>query len=306
MTDGTGTEITVQQLTTDLTGRRAIVTGANTGLGYQTAGSLAGAGATVILAVRSVERGDAAAERIRAAVPHADLRVSEVDLADLVSVRKFAADEAAGGPLHLLVNNAGVMLVPSRQYTVDGFEQHMGINHLGHVALTAGLLPALLAADRPRVVAVSSIAHRFVRTLDRSLSQDGKYTPMAAYGQSKLANLLFVAELHRRYAADGLLAAAAHPGWSATELFPKSDDAAWSVRFSRKATAMLGTSAQTGAQPQLHAATAPGLTGNEFVGPRFWLWGRPRAGSRSAAARDAEAARWLWDSSVELTGADFG
>lgn len=296
----------MQQLSIDLTGRRAIVTGANTGLGYQTAGSLAGAGATVTLAVRSLQRGDAAAERIRAARPNADLRVSELDLADLVSVRKFAADEVARGPLHLLVNNAGVMLVPSRQYTVDGFEQQMGINHLGHVALTAGLLPALLAADRPRVVAVSSIAHRFAGALDRSLGQSGKYTPMGAYGQSKLANLLFVAELHRRYSAAGLLAAAAHPGWSATELFSKDDHAALSVRFARKATALLGTSAQTGAQPQLYAATAPGLVGNEFVGPRFWLWGPPSAGGRSGAAKDAEAARWLWDTSNELTGADFG
>ncbi len=296
----------MQQLPIDLSGRRAVVTGANTGLGFQTAGALAGAGASVILAVRSVERGDAAAAKIRADVPDADLRVSELDLADLVSVRKFAADEAARGPLHLLVNNAGVMLVPSRQYTVDGFEQHMGTNHLGHVALTAGLLPALLAADRPRIVAVSSIAHRFAGRLDRSLGQDGKYTPMGAYGQSKLANLLFVAELHRRYAATGLVAAAAHPGWSATELFPKSDDAAWSVRFSRKATAMLGTSAQTGARPQLFAATARGLIGNEFIGPRFWLWGPPRAGGRSKAAEDAVSAGWLWDTSVELTGADFG
>ena len=281
--------------------QRAIVTGANTGLGYRTALELARAGVGVILAVRSPERGADAAERIIADVPTADLRVARLDLGDLVSVRSFVADELDAGPLDLLVANAGVMLVPRREFTTDGFEMHMGVNHLGHYALTVGLLPALLAVPAPRVVVVSSLAHWRATKLDPSLSVAGKYSPMGAYGQSKLANLLFVAELHRRYRSHGLRAVAAHPGWSATELLERDDDPGFTTKLSRQATQILGSSPEAGARPQIFAALDPSINGGEFIGPSFAVRGRPRPGPRSRAARDEGNARWLWDISAEQT-----
>ncbi len=202
----------------DQYGRRVIVTGANTGLGYQTALALAAAGAEVVMAVRDLDRGQAAAQRIRDEVDDAKLRIIHLDLADLASVHDFAATEAAAGPVDLLVNNAGLMLVPSRVLTRDGFESQMGVNHLGHFALTAGLLPALLQAEAGRVVSVTSIAARRARSLDHGLGLTGDYTPMGAYSQSKLAVALFAEELDRRLRATGarVTSVLAHPGWSAT------------------------------------------------------------------------------------------
>jgi NAD(P)-dependent dehydrogenase (short-subunit alcohol dehydrogenase family) len=291
----------------NLAGRRAIVTGANTGLGFRTALALAGAGAEVVLAVRSPERGGAAAERIRAEVPGAEPRVSLVDLADLRSVRAFAEREAAGGPLDILVNNAGVMLVPQREFTADGFEKHMGVNHLGHVLLTAGLLPALSAAPAGRVVSVTSLAYLFAGRLDRSLGLQGRYRPMAAYGQSKLAALLFAGELDRRLGASGssVVSLAAHPGWSATELFDRDDRPGPFVRLSRWATQLLGSSPEAGARPQVRAAAAVDVPRGGLVGPSLLVYGRPRRTRIGRAARDSTDAAWLWDRSVELTGARF-
>ncbi len=285
-------------------GRRAVVTGANTGLGFQTALSLATAGAQVVLAVRNRSRGEAAAQRITSAVPAARLRVSELDLADLSSVRAFAIREVAAGPLDVLVNNAGVMLVPRREFTADGFEKHMGVNHLGHFALTLGLLPALATAPAARVVSVSSIAHRFARSLDHTLSMTGTYRPMGAYAQSKLAMVLFCQELDRRLRAAGspVISLAAHPGWSATELFDRDDKPGPFVRLSRWATQVLGSSPEGGARPQVYAAAAPGVSAGSYLGPRLLLRGGPHRARLSGAARDVEAAAWLWDRSAELTG----
>lgn len=292
----------------NLAGRRIVVTGANTGLGFASALAFARAGADVVLAVRNVERGQAAAEKIRADTPSARVRVGRLDLTDLASIAAFGRAEVARGPLDVLMNNAGVMLVPRRELTGEGFEAHMGTNHLGHVALTAQLLPALAASPAGRVVSVSSLAHRAAPRLDRSLNLAGKYSPMGAYGQSKLAMLLFGLELDRRLRAVGssMTSVMAHPGWSATELIERDDKPGPIVGFSRWATARLGSSPAGGARPQIAAAVDPGITGGSFIGPAFGLRGRPRRASMTRTAADPIAAQWLWETSNGLMGAEFG
>ena len=222
----------------DQWGRRAIVTGANTGLGYVSTLALVNAGAEVLMAVRDLDRGQAAAQRIREQVPDAKLRVIHLDLAELASVRDFAAglvDEPE--PVDVLMLNAGVMLVPRREITSAGFERQMGVNHLGHFALTVGLLPALgRSAGGARVVSVTSLTYARVGPLDRGLGLTGEYSPMRAYGQSKLAVALFGQELHRRSTAvarranrtgrpapsSGWLSAVAdQPGWANTDTRPR-------------------------------------------------------------------------------------
>ena len=268
----------------DQHGRRAIVTGANTGLGYQAALALAGAGAEVVMAVRDLDRGQAAAQRIRDNVDDAKLRIIHLDLADLASVHDFAASEAATGPVDLLINNAGLMLVPRRELTRDGFESQMGVNHLGHFALTAGLLPALLQADAGRVVSVTSIAARRARSLDHGLGLTGEYTPLGAYSQSKLAVALFAEELDRRLRATGraVTSVLAHPGWSATgvrEADRPDDRPGPTVRLGRRATSVFGSSPLAGARSEVYAATATGISGGELIGPRLLVRGRPHAAS---------------------------
>jgi NAD(P)-dependent dehydrogenase (short-subunit alcohol dehydrogenase family) len=205
----------------DLAGRRVVVTGANSGLGFETARALAQHGAEVTLAVRSVAKGEDAAERIRSVAPSAALAVAELDLADLASVRAFVKRWTEDHPdgLHLLVNNAGVMAIPRRE-TADGFEMQLGTNHLGHFALTGLLLDSLAAVPGARVVTVSSAAHRFGRMDFGDLMGVRRYNAWLAYGQSKLANLLFTSELQRRLERAGLpvTALAAHPGYAATNL----------------------------------------------------------------------------------------
>ena len=210
----------------DQTGRLAVVTGANSGTGREAAERLAAAGARVVLAVRTVAKGEAARDEILAAHPDAALEVRRLDLADLASVRAFA--EAWDGDLDLLINNAGVMAVPEGR-TADGFETQIGTNHLGHFALTGLLLPTLLAGDRPRVVTLSSNAHRMGRMSFDDLQGERRYFRWTAYGQAKLANLLFALELQRRAdrgAAD-LESVAAHPGFASTnlQLQPRSSPA---------------------------------------------------------------------------------
>ena len=299
----------------DQTGRRAVVTGANAGLGYQTALALAGAGAEVVMGVRDLDRGQEAAQRIRERIELAKVRVMLLDLGDLSSVREFAAAQLEAGPVDLLVNNAGLMLVPRRELTVDGFESHMGVNHLGHYALTAQLLPALLAAPSGRVVSVTSLMLRTARRLDHGLGlgpePDGPYSPSVAYAQSKLAVALFATELERRLrAADSTVSSVlAHPGWSATggrrpAPAARSVKRPVSVRLASRATALFGTSARTGARPQVYAATAPDLTGGVFVGPRFGMHGGPRPITPPSAVTDPTQAAWLWAESARLTGVE--
>jgi NAD(P)-dependent dehydrogenase (short-subunit alcohol dehydrogenase family) len=298
----------------DLGGRTAIVTGANSGLGFVTASRLAAHGASVTLAVRDPGRGQAAAGRIRAAVPEAQVQVRELDLASLASIRAFAAAwpaEHAGG-LDLLVNNAGIMNVP-RMLTADGFERQFGTNHLGHFALTGLLLPALLRRPEPRVVTVSSMLHRRGRMDFDDLMGEASYRPWAAYGQSKLANLLFTGELQRRAGAAGaaLLALAAHPGYASTNLQgvgPAMRGGALERGLSALANRWIAQPAERGALPSLYAATAPGLAGDSFIGPDGLgeQRGFPRLVGRSVAAGNAADARRLWDVSEDLTGVRFG
>jgi NAD(P)-dependent dehydrogenase (short-subunit alcohol dehydrogenase family) len=289
-------------------GRRAIVTGSNTGLGFQAARAFAAAGAEVVMAVRSAERGGAAAERIRVTVPGADVRVSELDLADLSSVAGFVDRERGNGPVDVLVANAGVMLVPQRGFTADGFESHMGINHLGHAALILGMLPALSAARSARVVIVGSLAHWFSRGLHPDLNTTGAYTPMGAYADSKLAGSLFAQELGRRLSAgsgSSVTVVGAHPGWCATEVSERDDHPGMGVRLSRWTTQVLGSTPPQGAAPVVRAAIDPGLPSGSYLGPRWGLRGDPHDARLSPAARDRDAAAWLFDRTLELTGSSL-
>ncbi|MFF3200812.1 oxidoreductase [Streptomyces sp. NPDC002962] len=282
----------------DQTGRTVVVTGANSGLGLATVEALARAGAHVVLAVRDPRRGEAAA----AAVP-GSVEVRRLDLADLSSVREFAAGWR--GDLDLLINNAGVMNVPEGR-TKDGFETQFGTNHLGHFALTNLLLPYVT----DRVVVLSSGAHRMPgrpRIHFENLDLSGEYAPMAAYSQSKLANLLFTLELQRRLGEAGstVRAVAAHPGWAATNL--QGHDASLLRRlFMRVGNRLIAQDGRAGALPTLYAAVRD-LPGASYVGPDglFEMRGAPTLVGRSAAASDPAAALRLWTVSEELTGVTF-
>jgi NAD(P)-dependent dehydrogenase (short-subunit alcohol dehydrogenase family) len=294
----------------------AVVTGANSGIGWHTALELARHGARVVLACRDVARGEGALSRIRAAVPEADVRLRQLDLADLASVRTFAdqlLDEEPG--LDILVNNAGVMAVPQRRISADGFEMQLAVNHLGHFALTGLLLPALLApaAGPARVVSVSSMVHRRGRIDLADLQGERSYQPWTAYAQSKLANLLFAQELHRR-AGGAVISVAAHPGWAATELVSNGPvvgaPGAVGRARARVMTAMTGLAAQpaaAGAWPSLYAATMPDVRGGEYFGPdRFGGWrGHPVRATATDSAYDVDVAAALWRASQELTSVSY-
>ncbi|GAB7192330.1 oxidoreductase [Kineococcus sp. NUM-3379] len=276
-----------------LDGRTAVVTGANSGLGRVTAAELARAGARVVLAVRDPARGAEAARGMRG-----DVEVRRLDLADLTSVREFAA--AWNGPLDLLVANAGIMAVPQGR-TADGFELQFGTNHLGHFALVNLLLPHVT----DRVVVVSSGAHRIGSIdLDDPNWERRPYNPWRAYGQSKLANLLFVLELQRRLAAAGspVRALAAHPGWAATNLQQGSGRRLVTL-VGAIGNRLLAQSAEAGARPTLFAAVQD-LPGASYVGPDGFQEGRghPALVGRSAAASDPGSAALLWELSARLTG----
>ncbi|MET0577951.1 MAG: oxidoreductase [Ilumatobacteraceae bacterium] len=280
----------------DLHGRTVVVTGANSGIGLVTARELARVGAHVVLAVRDDERG-----RVAAATIVGSTEVRPLDLADLSSVRRFAA--AWTGDLDVLINNAGVMAVPKR-ITVDGFELQLATNHLGHFALTNLLLPSIV----DRVVTVSSGAHRMGRiVLDDLNWQRRRYQPWGAYGQSKLANLLFTLELERRLTAAGssVHAFAAHPGYAATNLQSHSANPVTSVLMSI-ANVVVAQRDDQGALPTLYAATQD-LPGASYVGPDGFqeMRGHPTLVARSSAAADEKVAAALWAASEELTGTTF-
>jgi NAD(P)-dependent dehydrogenase (short-subunit alcohol dehydrogenase family) len=297
----------------DLTGRTAVVTGANSGIGFHTARELAAHGADVTLAVRNADKGAEARDRILAEAPAATVSVGSLDLADLASVRAFADSWSQTHPegLDLLINNAGVMAIP-RRTTADGFEMQFGTNHLGHFALTGLLLPALIARPRSRVVTVSSGAHRSGSMNFDDLMGERRYLRWRAYGQSKLANLLFTAELQRRLDLNGIptLAMAAHPGYATTNLQyvgPQMDGRSWMTKVMQTANGIFGQSAEMGALPTLFAATAPGLPGDSYVGPDGFLEqrGHPRLVGRSKAASVGADARRLWSVSEDLTGVRY-
>jgi len=289
----------------DQGGRLAVVTGANSGLGLVTARELARHGARVVLACRNRERGEAALKEVTEAASGPAPELEELDLADLSSVRSFADRLAAGGEeLDLLINNAGVM-APPRRRTVDGFELQFGTNHLGHFALTKLLLPLMEGREDARVVTLSSTAHRMGRIAFDNLNGDRRYFRWNAYGQSKLANLLFALELDRRLRARGstVKSLAAHPGYATTNL--QSAAAPAFDRVVMKMTdAVVGQSGEMGALPVLYAATEPGLEGGTYAGPDGIgeQRGHPKIVDPNRAARDEGSARRLWDVSEELTG----
>lgn len=298
----------------DQSGKVAIVTGANSGLGYHTALELARKGARVVLACRSQERGDAALARIHLEVPDAEAEVRLLDLSDLDSVRAFAEGAADLPGIDVLVNNAGVMAIPERQETAQGFEMQLGTNHLGHVALSARLAPML----RPgaRVVGVTSTAHRVGRIDLDDLQKERSYSAWGAYGQSKLANLLYGWELDRRAREAGwdLLGLTAHPGYSATNLQSSGPSAGGKGRFQtlvmRFGNAFFAQSDAMGALPQLYAAASPDVEGGGFYAPDGFneQRGHPteaKPAKHAVAARTDGTAAKLWEVSEELVGLTF-
>jgi NAD(P)-dependent dehydrogenase (short-subunit alcohol dehydrogenase family) len=292
-------------------GKRAVITGANSGLGYETALALAQAGGEVILAARNADKGHDALARIRALSPKADIRVERLDLASLASVADFAGRlREEGRPLDLLINNAGVMALPTRQITADGFEMQLGTNYLGHYALTAQLLPLLRRASAPRVVNLSSLAHQQGRIDFDDLQGERVYRPWKAYSQSKLAMLMFALELQRRSDAQGwgLMSNAAHPGYARTELIPNGPGARglfWKV--STLFQPLMSHSAADGALPTLYAATSPDAGPSGYYGPNgfYELKGAPAPAKTRAKARDAVVSARLWEVSEQLTGVAF-
>jgi NAD(P)-dependent dehydrogenase (short-subunit alcohol dehydrogenase family) len=289
-------------------GHVAIVTGANSGLGLVTARELARAGAEVILACRNNEKSNVAVDEIRAAVPGANVDCRSLDLSNLSSVRAFAAEFASEhGALDLLINNAGVMAAP-RSLTEDGFELQFGTNHLGHFALTALLMPVLRESASARFVTISSGAHRTGRMNFDDLHGEQKYGRWSAYGQSKLANLLFAFELDRRLraGASAIRSIAAHPGYSATNLqsaaVPAHERFVMSI-----SNAIIAQSADKGALPTLYAATHPDAESGAYYGPDglFEMRGHPTRVQSTLAARDETAAERLWEVSEQLTGVPF-
>jgi NAD(P)-dependent dehydrogenase (short-subunit alcohol dehydrogenase family) len=300
----------------DQSGRVALVTGGNSGLGYQTALQLARQGARVLLAARDRGRGTAALEQLAAAgVPAGHAELVQLDLADLASVERFAAGFLAGGQgLDLLVNNAGVMAIPHRETTAQGYERQFGTNHLGHFALTGRLLPALVQRPGSRVVTVSSNMHKRASGIDfDDLQAERSYRPWPAYEQSKLANAMFVLELDRRLRAAGLdvVSAGAHPGFAATNLQvtgPRSGGGGLMARGMGLATRLFAQPARDGALPVLDAATGENVRGGEYFGPDGpgEMRGRhPKLVQFSRAAHDEAAAARLWAVSEELTGVTF-
>ena len=295
----------------DLSGRRILVTGGNSGIGLEASRVLAAHGASVTIACRDLAKGERAADDIRSTAPGAAVELLHLDLADLASV-EAAAEEDRGrhDTLDVLVNNAGVMALPFRS-TVDGFEMQFGTNHLGHFALTGRLLPSLLAAPTARVVTISSGMHRVGRMDFDNLDASRGYSKWPAYSMSKLANLLFTRELQRRSesAGAGLTAVAAHPGYSSTHLQSAGPTMAGSrvAVQAWKVFNLVGQSAARGALPTVCAATSPDMAGGDYVGPSGIgeLRGDPVKVGMTRAARDQADALRLWTVSEELTGVRY-
>ena len=286
----------------DQSGRVAIVTGANTGIGFETAAALAAKNATVIMACRNQQKAEDAMAKIRERTPEAKLEFIELDLASLASVERFAkAFRANHDRLDLLINNAGVMIPPFGT-TEDGFELQFGCNHLGPFALTGRLLDLLEATPGARVVNVSSMAHRFGKMDFDNLNAEKGYEKSPAYGQSKLANLLFTFELQRRLEAKGskVLATAAPPGWTGTDLQRHSG-------FIRFLNFFFAQTPPMGALPTLRAATDPEAGGSDYYGPKgfYEMRGYPKKVGTTPAAKNELDARRLWEVSEQLTGVSF-
>jgi NAD(P)-dependent dehydrogenase (short-subunit alcohol dehydrogenase family) len=294
----------------DQSDRTAVVTGANSGLGYITALELARRGARVVLGCRDRGRGEDAVRRLRREVPGADVELRSLDMADLANIRSFADEVASAYPsLDLLVNNAGVMAIPRRE-TLDGFEMQLGTNHLGHFALTGLLLPLLVDVRGARVVTVSSNAHKAGKITFEDLQRERHYARWSAYMQSKLANLLFAYELQRRLSAIDapLISLAAHPGTSSTNLVkPGAGGNRVIETVLTVGVRIIGQSDAQGALPQLYAATAPDVKGGEYYGPNGIAENRgyPKRVTSTATSRDPQLAARLWSVSQDLTGVGY-
>ena len=289
-------------------GKTALITGANSGIGYQAALELARHGAHVLLGVRSRAKGEAALARLLQESPGASAEVAELDMASLGSVRRFA--EGFARPLDLLVNNAGVMALPTREMTEDGFERQFGTNHLGHFALTGLLMPRLLQTSSPRVVTVSSLAHRNGKMNFDDLQGEKNYVPWTAYNQSKLANLLFALELDRRARAAGgmLRSIPVHPGISRTSIVDNGPGMnGLKMLALRVLSPFITQDAAAGALPTLYAATAPEAQGGAYIGPDGFnaFKGSPAVEKPRPQALDEAAAKRLWTVSEQLTGVAF-
>ena len=296
----------------DQSGKTIVVTGGNSGIGFEAALQLAAKGADTILACRDLKKAGAAAEAIVERYPDATIETMELDLANLASVRKFAADLAAvRSRLDVLCNNAGVMALPKRK-TADGYEMHIGTNHLGHFALTGLVLPMLLATPESRVVNVSSTFHKPGRINFGDLHGDKSYWKWGAYAQSKLANLLFSYELQRRLAAVGAdtISVGCHPGYASTNLQTAGPrmagaslaESAWQL-FNR----IFAQSAAMGALPTLYAATAGDVAGGDYIGPSAMaeMRGHPVKVRSTSRARNEETAKKLWAISEDLTNVTY-
>ncbi len=287
----------------DLTGKVVIVTGANSGIGYETARALAGAGAETVLACRNLEKGRQAAEQIRMEDPPGTVRLMPLDLADLASACSFSElFKERYDRLDILINNAGVMALAERLETADGFEMQFGTNHLGHFALTGLLIERIKDTQGARVVNVSSVAEMIGRINFDDLNARKSYNRWSAYGQSKIANLLFTYELQRRFEASGLdaISAATHPGWTATNLQSHS-------AFLRACNPVIGQGSETGALPTLYAATAEVVEGGAYYGPGGFMQARgyPKRVESNIRSHDRDVAARLWDISERLTGVRF-
>jgi NAD(P)-dependent dehydrogenase (short-subunit alcohol dehydrogenase family) len=296
----------------DQHGKCIVISGANSGIGFEAAQALAGKGAEIVLAVRNLEKGKQAIAKIRQAYPQANVEIIALDLADLSCVHRFAEAFAQRHPtLSVLINNAGVMGIPYRQ-TVDGFELQFGTNHLGHFALTGLLLPLLVATPQARVVTVSSMMHRFGKINFDDLDGVKKYDPWVAYSQSKLANLLFAYELQRRLANAGVnvISLGCHPGYAATNLqfgAARMNHSRLQELQNQVANTLFAQSAAMGALPELYAATASCVVGGEYIGPLGLgrMRGYPGVDRSSARSYDMATAQELWRVSEELTGVHY-
>jgi NAD(P)-dependent dehydrogenase (short-subunit alcohol dehydrogenase family) len=296
----------------DLSGKTIVVTGANSGIGYEAALEFARKRAKVILACRDLGKARTAAASITASSPGADVEVMALDLSNLASIRGFSdAFHTQHRTLHVLCNNAGVMAIPYR-LTTDGFEMQFGTNHLGHFALTGLLLDMILATDGARVVNVASGAHRMGKMRFDDLQWKQGYRKWMAYGQSKLANLLFTFELQRKADAAGkkFLSVACHPGYAATNLQavgPKMSGSSMMESLTELGNRLLAQSAAMGALPTEYAATSPAVGGGDYIGPDGMaeMWGYPIKAGCSAAAKDAASAKKLWEVSEQLTNVHY-
>lgn len=294
----------------DQTGRVAIVTGGNSGIGYESVLALARKGAFVVMACRNQTKALEAVNRIKQQAPEAKVEAMSLDLASLASVRAFASEfKLRFDRLDILLNNAGIA-AGMRQETEDGFEMHFGVNHLGHFALTGLLLNKLLSTPESRVITTTSVMQTVGLINFADLQLKHSYTRVGAYGQSKLANLLFAFELDRHLKAAGAttISVAAHPGYSRTQMTQNSSNTIGAfietAAFSFT-SALFAQSAEMGALPQLYAATAPGVEGGEMYGPRLYGWGYPAINVATIQAFDREAAQRLWQVSEDLTGVEY-